>query len=719
MPSKAPVDHQQAVAATLAALTCGQPRCRCAVAERRGRGRTHCPYHQDVTPSFGVDIKDGVMLAHCYAGCEQTAVVEALKARGLWPEEARYGQDIVAEYDYRDASGKLLYQSLRYAPKDFKQRRPGSGTGKNAWIWSLGDTPRVPYRLPDLLTAMAADPDMKKPFFIVEGEKDVDRMWLMELPATTNVGGAGKWRRDYAEYFKGRIVVIIVDRDDSGMVHGKQIAASLHKVAKAVLWLELPGDEEHGDVSDWLDDGGTREGLLDLARHAPKPPVELQPMRETTFTKRGLAFVYEPADAPITMQFSRLTDRRDETTAEIMVARLDGRPLLRRRLNLLGASGIPKNLIDVLEGAQLGVDADQWNEILGVGFEHVLSAHRNGLVLERVHGDLKAPAPVSWLCGQLVMQGKLNCWLGAAGTGKSTLAKSLCVHHATGNDFVDRRTTQGVPLYLDWEDDREDFERVAHDVCRTLGVWPVPDMGWVRMRGKRLRDSVDSLTKFIEEMGATLLVVDSIAGAGGAAGEHRTYEDLANELDECIGQLPPITVLGLDHITSEEHKLGKRVPMKARGSERKVEIYRNQWTLMADSEEGERGHHIVNWFHTKLNAGAKYPPFTVEIQHQAGRLSVLQCDQSASPEAMDMRSDQRKVEDYIEQNPGATLEDVCRDVVDGEITKARKDAVRKAINRAVNRERVRVKDRRYWWDDNADKDDDIDDDDDDESDDDD
>lgn len=37
---------------------------------------------------------------------------------------------IVATYDYTDEAGTLLYQSVRYDPKDFKQRRPD---GKGGW----------------------------------------------------------------------------------------------------------------------------------------------------------------------------------------------------------------------------------------------------------------------------------------------------------------------------------------------------------------------------------------------------------------------------------------------------------------------------------------------------------------------------------------------------------------------------------------------------------
>ena len=50
---------------------------------------------------------------------------------------------IVATYDYTDGDGKLLYQVLRYDPKDFRQRRPD---GNGGWIWKLEER-RVLYRL--------------------------------------------------------------------------------------------------------------------------------------------------------------------------------------------------------------------------------------------------------------------------------------------------------------------------------------------------------------------------------------------------------------------------------------------------------------------------------------------------------------------------------------------------------------------------------------------
>src|SRR4249920_64716 len=50
----------------------------------RGKAMCLCPAHGDKNPSLGVTSTDGRLLFHCYAGCPQGDVLEALQARGLW-----------------------------------------------------------------------------------------------------------------------------------------------------------------------------------------------------------------------------------------------------------------------------------------------------------------------------------------------------------------------------------------------------------------------------------------------------------------------------------------------------------------------------------------------------------------------------------------------------------------------------------------------------------
>lgn len=160
---------------------------------------------------------------------------------------------IVATYDYFDESGELLYQVVRYEPKDFRQRRPDDAGG---WIWNLKGVRRVLYRLPQLLTV-----DKSAIVFIVEGERDADRLAELGLVATTNASGAEKWRDEYNEHLRGRRVVILPDNDEAGHKHAEKVAASLQGIAANVQIVMLPDVPEKSDVSDWLDAGGTVEQL--------------------------------------------------------------------------------------------------------------------------------------------------------------------------------------------------------------------------------------------------------------------------------------------------------------------------------------------------------------------------------------------------------------------------------------------------------------------------
>jgi putative DNA primase/helicase len=239
---------------------------------RRGEHlESRCPAHEDRKPSLSISVgRDDRVLVKCHTGCQLDEILAALgmARRDLFEAVERPDRPtILHAYNYRDKVGQLVYQTVRYEPKDFRQRRPD---GQGGWIWDLRGVERVPYRLPELLAAVAAG----ETIFVCEGEKDVEAVRRCGAPATCNVGGAKKWRPEYNHYFHGADVVIVADRDDAGRAHARQVAGSLRGVAAQVRIVEATQGK---DVSDHLAAGRTLEDLVLAEEPDSEPDSELEP----------------------------------------------------------------------------------------------------------------------------------------------------------------------------------------------------------------------------------------------------------------------------------------------------------------------------------------------------------------------------------------------------------------------------------------------------------
>ena len=185
---------------------------------------------------------------------------EWCRARGyIAPDVARY-------WEYHDETGEPLFRVKRAPPKRFTQEAADGRGGFVSYSGCMKDVRRVPYRLPELI---AADPSAT--VYIVEGEKDADRLVAAGLVATTSAGGAGNWRKEYAEHFIGRRVCILPDNDDPGRMHAMKVAQSLasHGIGHRIV--TLPGLPDKGDVSDWLDAGNTVDQLRSIAASSAAP----------------------------------------------------------------------------------------------------------------------------------------------------------------------------------------------------------------------------------------------------------------------------------------------------------------------------------------------------------------------------------------------------------------------------------------------------------------
>jgi len=234
--------------------------------------RACCPVHEadgrSHTPSLSVRKGDRQeMLINCHAGCDYGEIIIALGLEGKPDKPA--ARRIVAAYSYCDEAGKEVRQKVRYEPKGFTIRHQDAA---GQWVYKAGAGPAVLYRLPEVLAGIAEG----QTIFLVEGEKDVDRLRSMGLIATTNIEGASepgkkaKWRKEYTQQLTGASrVVLIPDNDAPGRAHLQHIAQQLHGNVGDLRWLELPGLPEKGDVSDWFNQEHTREEFLALVEQAP------------------------------------------------------------------------------------------------------------------------------------------------------------------------------------------------------------------------------------------------------------------------------------------------------------------------------------------------------------------------------------------------------------------------------------------------------------------
>ena len=246
-----------------------------------------CPSHQDKQQSLSLSESDGKVLLKCFAGCETSNIVSALglemknlfaeKSNGFQPKSQT--KKIVATYDYTDENGNLLFQSIRYEPKGFTQRK---AMGNGGFDYNLNGTRRVLYRLPEVLTA--------KMVFIAEGEKDVETLRKQGYVATCNPAGALKWRDEYNEALRDKKVVILPDNDETGRKHALQVANSLYGTAKEILILDLPNLNPKGDVSDFFQNGGTNDEIISLLDSAEKWQPKNDQQNKIASLKIGYTF---------------------------------------------------------------------------------------------------------------------------------------------------------------------------------------------------------------------------------------------------------------------------------------------------------------------------------------------------------------------------------------------------------------------------------------------
>jgi hypothetical protein len=208
--------------------------------------------------------------------------------------EKKPKQDPKPEYIYRDVNGVVQFGKVRnpsgHEPRFWIVRSDGKG----GWIKGMSVTrdgkkvkvvdDTILYRIDEVKKAI----DQGQAIAIGEGEKDVDNLWRIGIPATCNAHGAAatrddagkplpkytpKWKKAHSEQLEGADIIVFNDNDEAGYAHADAVCTlslglvkSIRRVDLAPYWPHMPIG---ADVSDWLANGGTREALNAMIAEAP------------------------------------------------------------------------------------------------------------------------------------------------------------------------------------------------------------------------------------------------------------------------------------------------------------------------------------------------------------------------------------------------------------------------------------------------------------------
>ncbi len=279
-----------------------------------------CPFHQEKTPSFSIDLEKGKGGLYKCFGCGEggDCVTYLEKARKLTKKAAlrlhkgspsngaqpsREGLDrspdhkanakpkqppfvtelprnALAIWDYVDAEGRLKFKIAKLPPGPDGKRRfwpytRGKKGNKRGWIIkNLMKKDRPLYLLPRLLKAPKG-----QQVIVVEGEKCVHAT-LEAFPkacVTTWSHGTQSWRLTDFSPIYGRKVLLVSDADETGREAMTGIVQLLVK-HECKVRVALPLGESGDDIADEFEKGGTEGAanwLKGLAKDYEPPKLQV------------------------------------------------------------------------------------------------------------------------------------------------------------------------------------------------------------------------------------------------------------------------------------------------------------------------------------------------------------------------------------------------------------------------------------------------------------
>lgn len=392
-------------------------------------------------------------------------------------------------WEYSDRVGNPLVRVIRIDDgKGGKPKRWQEHWNGKVWVKGLKSIKRedIPvYRYAEIKEAIAEG----KTIFVVEGEPSADAMWSIGLPATTNIGGSGKWQlSDTADLLGSARTVLCPDRDKPGMKHMETIAKEfpdaqwLYAFPHSPLWKNLP-QSQGVDVADWIADYQLSAKRVVYHIGAKGNTIQKEVSQDITFSQMCAQFdEINAIPCPGERKWMLYKLARDH---KVSVAQI---------MNAYEAALTNQPTFD------------------GVGVKDLLA---------------KTPERFDWLVAALMPMATTALLYAEAGTGKTLLVNSIIKAVAGGQDWNGYPTKHGKVLYIQTD---EPEVNTSHNL-KEAGFESVPNEN-LTIYFKWQFSQMAKLKETIEQEQPKLVVIDSLTSCNRSSTVEEKNVEYARSLYE-------------------------------------------------------------------------------------------------------------------------------------------------------------------------------------------
>lgn len=213
----------------------------------------------------------------------------------------KQGYKPLGVFVFVDADNKTIYAKVKFLKLDGKKETPYYHI-ENGQVINNRSHEEVPYNYHNLLEGIAE----KKTIIFVEGEKDVNTInntLSKKNFVATSIKGFKDYDKIKSEFMN---IIVIGDTGTAGQKYIDNIKYNFLKDAKSFKVINLPNIKalgDNADVTDWLEDGHTKEQLLQAFERS----LDLKDKYELQQDKKGIySLTYRKKDDEFIKEY--LTD---------------------------------------------------------------------------------------------------------------------------------------------------------------------------------------------------------------------------------------------------------------------------------------------------------------------------------------------------------------------------------------------------------------------------